>query len=113
MSATISDRRTLLRVLAELAERPDQSARSLAIVIFDEHRGRTAERGRISRVVGLLLEAGFIVETGTEAAMTGSVRARRYSLAPGMRAEPIALALAEGISLWEALLRSRSLDQTG
>ena len=78
-----------------------------------EHRTRTAERGRISRVVGALFEIGFIVETSTEAAATGSVRARCYALATGLTPEPIALAIAEGISLWEALLRSRSLDQTG
>lgn len=102
------DRRTLLLVMQELAQTPNQSARSLSVRIFDEGRTRSRERGRVTRVLGVLFDLGLLVVSGQEA--VGTIMARCYSLARGVGPRTIELALAQDLSFWQALLRTSDLE---
>lgn len=103
-----SDRRTILRVMQALAREPNQSARALSLLLFDEARTRTRERGRVTRVISMLSDLGLIVMSGEE--RIGMMMARRYSLSAGIGLRTIELALAQDLTFWQALLHVTALE---
>lgn len=96
-----------LLVVRALLETPNQSARELAAALFNEPRTRTRERGLVHNAIGHLFAIGVIFESGNDSS-SGTI-ARRYSVAAGIGPMTIDLALAQDLTLWQALLLSSPL----
>lgn len=102
----MSERNAMLLVLRELLKTPNQSARELSASVLGEPRTHTRERGAINNALTHLFAIGLV-----EACVDDSAGAatRRYAVAPGIGAMTIELALAQDLTLWQALLLSSPL----